>query len=251
MACVARKSKAEIEQLLAERFPRADVPTRLVPLVTVPIAPPQAPACVMAAFAPTHVQDVSREHSLANVDAHVAAPAEPSPAEVRLPRPRITPLSAEHWALQANLSKIGREALQEVLDLLGHELAPGDIDGALERALVAYAEQLEKQKCAATDRPGHSRQPNEGSRHVPASVKRAVWERDGGRCAFVSDNRQRCPSRRALEFDHVEPVARGGTATVSGVRLLCCTHNQLEADRTFGAAFMRGKREAKRTPAHG
>ena len=51
----------------ANNVPRADVPTRLVPLVTVPIAPPQAPACVMAAFAPTHVQDVSREHSLANV----------------------------------------------------------------------------------------------------------------------------------------------------------------------------------------
>ena len=134
------------EQLLAERFPRADVPTRLVPLVAVPV-PPQ-PAAALPAAPPAemarNVQDVSREHSLANVpisldDVTVATPAvptcEPEPARVQLPRPRVTPLSAGHWALQATLSRIGREALQEVLDLLGHKLAPGDIDGALERAL--------------------------------------------------------------------------------------------------------------------
>jgi hypothetical protein len=52
-----------------------------------------------------------------------------------------------------------------------------------------------------------------------------------------------------LEFDHVVPVARGGTATVEGLRLRCRTHNQYEADRVFGAEFMSRKRLGARLAA--
>jgi hypothetical protein len=47
-----------------------------------------------------------------------------------------------------------------------------------------------------------------------------------------------------VEFDHIEAFARGGEATVDGIRLLCRAHNQYEAERTFGAEFMRHKRIA-------
>jgi hypothetical protein len=49
--------------------------------------------------------------------------------------------------------------------------------------------------------------------------------------------------------DHVDPVARGGLATVAGIRLRCRAHNQYEAERTFGAEFMRHKREQAREAA--
>lgn len=39
------------------------------------------------------------------------------------------------------------------------------------------------------------------------------------------------------------PVARGGEATVDGVRLRCRAHNQYEAEQVFGAGFMHAKRE--------
>jgi hypothetical protein len=71
-----------------------------------------------------------------------------------------------------------------------------------------------------------------------------VWARDGGQCTFVSDAGHRCPARTRLEYDHVEPVARGGTATVQGMRLRCRAHNQYTAEREFGAGFMARKREA-------
>ena len=58
-------------------------------------------------------------------------------------------------------------------------------------------------------------------------MKRAVWERDGGRCTFVSESGHRCESRTRLEYDHVEPVAQGGQATVKDLRLRCRAHNQL------------------------
>ena len=55
---------------------------------------------------------------------------------------------------------------------------------------------------------------------------------------------KRCASRRQLEYDHVIPVARGGRATVDNIRQRCRVHNQFEAERTFGADFMRRKRGA-------
>jgi hypothetical protein len=71
-----------------------------------------------------------------------------------------------------------------------------------------------------------------------------VWARDGGQCTFVSAAGHRCEARTRPEFDHVESVARGGHASVNGVRLRCRTHNQYAAECEFGAGFMSRKREA-------
>jgi hypothetical protein len=60
----------------------------------------------------------------------------------------------------------------------------------------------------------------------------------------VSEAGRRCEARERLEFDHVEAFARGGAATVEGIRLLCRAHNQHQAERTFGAEFMHHKRIA-------
>ncbi len=86
--------------------------------------------------------------------------------------------------------------------------------------------------------------PAAGARYIPAHVRRAVWQRDQGRCTFVSESGRRCEARTRLEFDHVTEVARGGEATVGGIRLRCRAHNQYQAEQTFGAGFMRRKREA-------
>jgi hypothetical protein len=82
-------------------------------------------------------------------------------------------------------------------------------------------------------------------------VKRTVWERDGGRCTFVSESGRRCEERAWLEYDHAEPVARGGQATAENLRLLCRAHNQHAAERTFGAEFMSDKRAEARLRAAG
>ena len=62
-------------------------------------------------------------------------------------------------------------------------------------------------------------------RYIPASVKRAVWARDFGRCTHSG-----CSSEHKLQFDHILPIALGGATSVSNLRLLCRTHNLL-ADR--------------------
>jgi hypothetical protein len=130
---------------------------------------------------------------------------------------------------------------------MSHEVPTGEITLVLKGALKLAKAQLEKRKIAATDRPGRSRGCT-SARRVPAAVKRAVWERDGGRCTFVSEGGRRCEERARLEYDHAEPVARGGQATAENVRLLCRSHNRYAAERAFGIEFMERKRaEADRT----
>jgi 5-methylcytosine-specific restriction endonuclease McrA len=76
------------------------------------------------------------------------------------------------------------------------------------------------------------------SRHVPAAVRDAVFARDGGRCTYVGANGIPCGSRHQLHIDHVEPFARGGSGAIENLRLLCAPHNQLEAERVYGAEWM-------------
>jgi 5-methylcytosine-specific restriction endonuclease McrA len=66
-------------------------------------------------------------------------------------------------------------------------------------------------------------------------VKRAVWQRDGGRCCWPLDAGGRCGSTHRLELDHLLPRAKGGEPTVENLRLLCGRHNQLAARKSFGA----------------
>jgi len=219
LTAAAHRSKAGIEQLLAERFPRPDIPERVQA-----IPARAAPADSLA---------------LGPVDQH--APGRVEGAS----RPQVTPLSPERFALQLTLAQSTYEKLRYAQTLLGHQLPTGEIAAVLDRALDALIGQLEKQKFAATARP----RPRRGTagRPIPAHVRRAVWERDQGQCTFVSDAGQRCPARTRLEFDHQDPVARGGQTTVENVRLRCRAHNQYEAERVFGAGFISEKRvEARR-----
>jgi hypothetical protein len=73
-----------------------------------------------------------------------------------------------------------------------------------------------------------------GSRRHPARVRRAVWERDGGRCTFVDASGRGCTERRFLELEHVLPYAFGGPATEGNTVLLCRAHNALAARVVFG-----------------
>jgi 5-methylcytosine-specific restriction endonuclease McrA len=157
--------------------------------------------------------------------------------------PRLKPLSAERFAIQFTIDQSTREKLRYAQELLSHQLPSGDVAQVFDRALDALVAQLEKQKFAATEKPRTpSSRPRTDPRHIPPDVKRAVWARDGGQCTFVSDTGHRCGARKFLEFDHEIPVARGGQATIGGMRLRCRAHNQYEAERVFGTGFMNEKR---------
>ena len=224
----AGKRKLAIEELLARRFPRSE----MIPLVyAVSSATQLAPA---------------------QVKMETGDDGQLSPGTVRTSRthPESTPIAPERYALQVTIGKEAHEALQYAQALLGHRIPSSDLAAVVERLIQLGVRQLERKKFAATPRPRRPR-PRAGTnpRHIPAEVKRAVWERDGGQCSFVSMNGHRCPARTRLEFDHIEEAARGGPASLENVRLRCRAHNQYGAERSFGSGFMRRKREEARAAA--
>ena len=236
------KSKEQVAQLIADRFPRRDLPERLEAIAPAPAMPsfpvPQtvqhSPENVAASifFTPPVGQEPVRQHSPENV----APPTPPS---------RVTPLAPERCGFQFTGDQETRQIYEEVRDLLSHQVPNGEMAQVFKRALQLAKAELMKHKYAVTDRPGRSR-GSKSARHISAETRRQVHERDEGRCAFVSENGKRCDSRHMVEFDHAAPRACGGKSTPENLRLLCRAHNQLMAEREFGVEFMERKRAETR-----
>ena len=169
--------------------------------------------------------------------------------------------------MHLTIPKSMHDKIRRAQCMLSHTIPSGDVVKVLERALdlllshegrrigstrstAAPNWANEVRGTAGVDQsepPSSSRVSSPSrTRYIPARVRRAVWERDQGQCTFVTHAGHRCSARRFLEFDHVEPVARGGSSTVEGLRLRCRTHNQYAAEETFGAEFMQQKRERAR-----
>jgi hypothetical protein len=224
LAAATHKTRAEIELLIAQRFPRRDLPARIQ-------APQLSPGKVELS---TPVDDASTPLS---------------PPASQAPRPRLTPLAPERFGLQVTISQNTHDKLRYAQELLSHRLRPGDLAEVLDLALDALIERLEKGKFGATSGRRRGRGLKTDGRYIPLAVKHAVWQRDQGQCTFVSESGQRCPSRDKIEFDHIEEFANGGTASVSNLRLLCHAHNQYAAELKFGAEFMKHQRESARRAA--
>jgi hypothetical protein len=171
----------------------------------------------------------------------------------------LEPLAPDCYRVQFSASTVFYEKLRRAQNLLRHQIPSGNPAEVFERALTLLLEHLERTKLAATKRPrakraGHPRRrpesgapdaPESGApdgregravrtRYIPARVRRAVWERDGARCAFTSADGRRCGERGQMEFHHVEPHATGGRATVENISLRCRAHNGYEAELVFG-----------------
>ncbi len=71
-------------------------------------------------------------------------------------------------------------------------------------------------------------------RYISPSIKHNVWQRDRCRCC-------NCQSQRNLNFDHILPVAYGGSSSTDNFRLLCFSCNQRQAIKIFGIAKVSGE----------
>jgi len=190
------KRKSEVEEIVARLSPRPDVATsiRKLPAPKAASLPPPIP---LEAAAPV-------------------APALPIP-----PSAGVTPVSPSRYKFQLTIGGDTLEKLRLAKDMLRHAIPSGDDAAILDRALTALLADLAKKKFAAAEQRRPSRDTAPGSRHIPAEVKRTVWLRDLGRCAFVGTHGRRCNERAFLEFHHVQPYAVGGEATVKNIQLRC------------------------------
>jgi hypothetical protein len=232
------KTTKEVAEIVARLAPRPDVPTSIRRL---PAPKPEAPTVLPVQTAiPPGVVPIP------------TPPISPPP-----PRPAcVEPLAPERFKLQLTVSGETVEKLRLAQDMLRHAIPAGDEGAIIDRALTLLVEDLARRKFADTDRPRPPRDARPDSRYIPAAVKRAVWLRDLGRCAFVGANGRRCGSRALLEFDHVVPFAAGGETTVANLRLACAMHNRYASELYFGprkasgdGGMVRESQEPYGTPA--
>ena len=205
------RSKREVEQIVARLRPQLPVPStvRKLPEPTMPLDP-----VGRTLVEPSAEADSPRDR---------ARPPLPHPA-------KVIPLAPERYKVQFTVSQATHDKLRRVQDLLRHSIPNGDPAAVFDRALTFLLADLEKTKLAATGRSGACRSAALGSRHIPAAVRREVWKRDAGRCAFVGAQ-GRCTERGFLEFHHIAPYAVGGQATAENISLRCRAHNVHEAEQ--------------------
>jgi 5-methylcytosine-specific restriction endonuclease McrA len=75
-------------------------------------------------------------------------------------------------------------------------------------------------------------------RHIPAAVRRAVFERDEGRCTHAEALGRRCAETHRVELHHLRAFALAGEHTERNLTLRCKAHNTLAAEQDFGREFI-------------
>lgn len=98
---------------------------------------------------------------------------------------------------------------------------PESVIRLMEEEPITYA--VLEAAIALSNQTRLSKQGGIPSRHIPREIRQRVWQRYGGRCAECGDGQY-------LEFDHVIPVAKGGSNSDANVQLLCRKCNLKKSD---------------------
>src|SRR5512138_3330476 len=242
-------SKREAKQVAAEIAPAESPPMREVVTAVRPLVSPEGT-----------VQPV--ELAIPETGASEPRPTvAPRPApEPPRKRDAAEPLTADLHRIHVTVSRRFLEKLDKARDALSHSHPGASAEAILEAGLdLLLARDAKRKGIVAKPRSGappHADPlpggdgPGTGSRRIPASVKRAVWIRDQGRCQWPLESGGICGSTHRLQFDHVDPWACGGPATVENVRVACDVHNRFAARLVFGEEWVERckRREETRSP---
>ncbi len=241
LAEASRKTKKQVKELVAQRFPKPDAPSTLRRLPA-PVTISSERLVVPHADSPAPV-----------------APIPPAPAPLPAAKPPtapavVEPLREDRYRLQLSASSALKRKLERARDLMSHSNPSGDLAIVVERALDLMIDKLERDRFAKTRRPRADAKEHPDKRRVSNATRRQVVARDGLQCSYVSPDGERCPSTKFLQFHHEHAWARGGPTQTGNVRILCRAHNRLLAEQDFGRQKMAGaiaERRSKREPPSG
>jgi hypothetical protein len=224
------KSRRQIEQLIARWFPRPDVLPSLTPVSPEVSGPAGTEQLLLGGGPPSGARALPGTCSKPGQSA----------------RAHLEPLSPTRLRVEFTARAELYEKLERARELLSHALPSGDLGQLFERALDALIEQESRKRFGAGKalegtKPRKARKLKPGSRHVPAGIERAVWERDNSQCTFVGAEGRRCAERRFLTLEHRIPFALGGPPTLENLCLLCSSHNLENARQVFGEAHIETK----------
>ena len=104
------------------------------------------------------------------------------------PRSRVEPVAPGRVRVHFTASTSLREKLERLQDLMRSSVPDGDLGKIVEQAVTEKLERLEARRFGKTKKPRKSLEETSTkptSRRIPAAVRRAVHERDEGRCTYV------------------------------------------------------------------
>ena len=139
--------------------------------------------------------------------------------------------------MHVTVSRRFLQKLEAAQAALSHSHPGAGMEEILEAGLDLLLARDAKRK-GLVKKPRREPRPSTDPGYVPAHVRRAVWERDGGKCQWPLASGGVCGSTRRVELDHVDPRALGGQATVERCRLLCDVHNDFAAREVYGDEWM-------------
>ncbi|MBI3017837.1 MAG: HNH endonuclease [Deltaproteobacteria bacterium] len=174
----------------------------------------------------------------------------------RLPMKRaVLEKTAQNFTSTGGSEKIGKNEVQEIRkvkiefvadeevakliqrakEVLRHKYPQGKLEDLVREAFELLLEKKDPERKIQRDSSAALRPQNDKSntRYIPQRIKEAIWKRDEGQCSYVSSDGKSCGERNFLELDHVQPWSLGGSSTLENLRLLCRTHNQWRAEKTF------------------
>jgi hypothetical protein len=159
----------------------------------------------------------------------------------------VEPLSLGRYRVQFTASAELRDKLERLTALMRSSVPDGDLGAIIEHAVTEKLERLEARRFAKTNAPRKGLADSDtspSSRHIPAAVRRIVYERDGGRCRYEDGQGRRCTARGDLEFHHRHPFGHGGDHSPEGISLSCRAHNRYLAEIDYGRQPMAKHRRA-------
>ena len=146
------------------------------------------------------------------------------------------------------------ELVERARALLSHrspKVSLGDLHLQAMRLLIDFLEKKRFGSIEAYRQPTSAVTPRRRGRYVPAKLRRAVFERDGGRCTYVDERGVRCDESHYVEIHHLRAFALGGEHGLQNLALRCRAHNALAAEQDFGREHVeyqrkRGRRKPER-----
>jgi predicted restriction endonuclease len=164
----------------------------------------------------------------------------------------VEPLAPGRYKVQFTASAELRDKLERLRALMRPSVPDGNLAAIVEQAVTEKLQRLEARRFARTQAPRKTLSQSETSpttRRIPAAVKRAVYERDGGRCRYEDEQGRRCTARHGLEYHHRRPFGHGGDHSVANISLACKRHNGYLAEVDYGReAMARHRRLGARHP---
>ena len=248
LAAAEHKGKRAIGELLADSAPKPSVQATIRKLPRPP-SPPPGLISPDRSDASASLQRTSRAQEESN------APPQLAPVLLgRAPpdsRARQEPLGQDRFRIQFTADRELHATLSEAQALLRHQVPDGDLAEIFRRGLKLLVAEVKRKRFASGVRRPRPRLSDsvtrKPSREIPASIRREVYERDEGRCTFVSETGRRCSTGEFLEFHHVDPWARFKRHRADRIVLLCSAHNQHAAVHDYGRRHMQKYRTADTT----